>query len=278
MWNTIGFESQREYFEQLLQRNSLAHAYLFSGSDMIGKKKFAADLYRVANKNSMSDLLVVAPRVSEGEAKIYVDDVREIITFLSRKPLPGPYKFVIIDSADQLTIEASNALLKVLEEPSAHSVLLLISSQPRLLLPTIASRCQEIRFLPHESKTIDALLASKRLSKEDRDLITLIADGRLGWAIRTIESDGLSEVRSAIADLQKLMRLGVAERLSFAKKLHEKEAYSPTIEYWLRWTHAQIGKSNAAASVVLSLMRLHYLVSQPQYNHRLALENFLVNL
>lgn len=281
MWSTIGFPAQKKYFERLLKSERLAHAYLFSGPDMIGKKKFAQEFYRTANGVSTSlepDLLVIAPRVSEGESKIYVDDIREIVTFLSRKPFQGPYKFVVIDSAEQLTTEASNALLKVLEEPSPFSMLILVSSQSKLLLPTIASRCQEIQFAPHTREVVNSFLESKRVPTDELELTSMIADGRLGWAIRLVESDGLQDVQQAISDFQKILRQGIAERLQYAKKVYEKETYSSTVHYWLRWTHAKIGKSDAAARIVRNLMRLNYTLSQPQYNHRLALENFLVNL
>jgi len=275
-----GFQSQITYFQRLIREGTLAHAYLFSGPDMIGKKKSALEIYGHANPAGVSqaDLLRIAPRVSEGEAKIYIDDVREIASFLSRKPLVGPYKFVVIDDAHQLTPEASNGLLKVLEEPSPYSVLILVSSQPKLLLQTITSRCQEVQFLPHGPDVIRDVVRTKKVGPEDGELIEYIAGGRLGWAISLIESEGVDDLRRTIGDFKKLCAQGITERLQYAKKIHEQDAYTPAVEYWLRWGHAQMMSGAIAPSVVRGLLQLRYMISQPQYNHRSALENFLIHL
>jgi len=280
-WHTIGFESQKNYFENLLKKDWLLHAYLLSGPEMIGKRKFAQEFCRLANPDSASvfdaDRLIIGPRVNEGESKIYIDNIREVNLFISRKPLAGPYKFVIIDDADRLTIEASNALLKVLEEPPPYSTLFLVSSQPKQLLPTITSRCQEVPFLPHTDEVIKKMLASKKTDNETSALVTEIAGGRLGWAIHTIESGSIDDVRTAIRDFKKVSSQGVAERLQYAKKLYEKEEYARAVDYWLRWTHAHLRDDEKAHYVIKGLLRLKHIISQPQYNHRLALETFLLS-
>ena len=281
-WSTIGFEPQKRYFSDILKKNRLLHAYLFSGPEMIGKKRFVNELYRFANPASSdsfdADLMVVGPRVNEGESKIYIDDIREVNMFLSRKPLVGPYKFVIIDEADQLTLEASNALLKILEEPPSYGVLVLVSSQSKQLLPTIASRCQEFQFLPHSRETIKKGLASKKSAPSIAELITEISGGRLGWAIKIVESGLAEDIQSAIRDFQKLPTQGVAQRLGYAKKLYEKETYVPTVDYWLRWAHAHLIDLQNSSHALRGLLKLHYAISQPQYSHRLALERFLLDL
>jgi len=278
-WTTIGFDAQKEYFERLLSKKQLIHAYLFSGPEMVGKKKLAYEVYQRANRDEApQDILEKAPRVSEGESKIYIEDIREINLFLSRKPLIGPYKFVIIDDAHQLTGEASNALLKVLEEPSANTVIILISSQPRQILPTIISRCQPVTFLPHSRDIISKVLAVKRIDAETIKLVTETAGGRLGWALRMVESDSTPEIRAAVRDFQKLMQQEVADRMQYAKKLSEQGDYAKTVDYWLRWLHAHLQQQTKFPNVLRELMKLHYIISQPQYNHRLAIENFLLKL
>lgn len=282
MWSTIGFESQKSYFEHLLKDNRLLHAYLFSGPEMIGKRKFAHELCRLANPQGATvvdaDCMVIGPRVSEGESQIYIDDIRELNLFLSRKPLIGPYKMVLIDDADRLTIEASNALLKVLEEPSAYTVLILISSRPKQLLPTITSRCQEVHFLSHNTEAIEKILLSKKADEEESRLIAQLAGGRIGWAIRMVESGAAHEAISAIRDFKRLSSQGIAERFQYAKKIYEKEEYPQTVDYWLRWLHANLQGIENSASTMRNLLKLHQTISQPQYNHRMALEAFLLSL
>src|SRR6266702_2694563 len=103
-WRTTGFEQQKKAFENLVHQGVLSHAYIFQGPEQIGKKLFAQDLFMLVNKREKfdpvdPDLFVMAPRVAEGETKIYIEDIRELKTFLSLRPFYGPYQFVIIDDA-----------------------------------------------------------------------------------------------------------------------------------------------------------------------------------
>ncbi len=91
------------------------------------------------------DLMVLHP---EGKmALIKIDSVRELIGFLEQSPLRGGMRVVVLVQADALNIAAQNALLKALEEPGAHTLILLLSERPHLLLPTIKSRCQTMGTL-----------------------------------------------------------------------------------------------------------------------------------
>ena len=95
-WNTIGFQFQKKYFEQLVKSGALAHAYLFTGPDMIGKQMFAKELFVLANAREEfvtgdPDLKVITPRVEDDETKIYIEDIRDAKNFLSLKPYYGPY-------------------------------------------------------------------------------------------------------------------------------------------------------------------------------------------
>ena len=144
MPETIGFNKQREYFKNAVKNGHLSHAYLFSGPDGIGKKIFAYDLFRLVNQREPEgdpDFKLLTPRLEEEETQIYIEDIRDLKSYLSLKPYRGPYKFVVINDADRLVIEASNAILKLLEEPTQFTVIILVSSKPKLLLPTVLSRC-----------------------------------------------------------------------------------------------------------------------------------------
>ena len=128
----------------------------------------AEELAAVINKKSSAadiDLKLLAPKVLEDELKIYTEDVRALKSFFSLKSYGGAYKLAIIDDAHCLTAEASNALLKLLEEPPPDSVLMLVTHLPGLLLATIASRCEEVKFTPLTEKEIaDYLAADKKIN------------------------------------------------------------------------------------------------------------------
>src|SRR5439155_864967 len=96
----------------------------------------------------------------------------------------GRRKIVILDNADLLRREAANALLKTIEEPPPDSLIILVSSRPEALLPTIRSRCQEIRFAPLALDQVEAAVRRQRgLPQEDTRFLAVISGGRLGLAL-----------------------------------------------------------------------------------------------
>lgn len=281
MWNTIGFNEQKGYFEKLIQQGALSHAYLFHGPDMVGKKTFTHDIFKIANKRQNfsindPDLKFAAPQREEGDTKIYIETIREIQQFLSLSPVFGPYKFVIIDDADRLTLEASNSFLKLLEEPSSKAVLILVTSQPGMLLPTIISRCQSIQF-ELNLEAVSEIIKKTKLSLDDRELLEAMALGRVGWITKCLDQNELPLIKKSIASFSSLFKKGITERLVFAKKLYEQDEYADQINYWLSWTYSRRDKPQAA-KVLKNLLDLHNIISQPQFNHRFALDNFLINL
>ena len=105
----------------------------------------------------------------------------------------GGRRIVIVDSADELNVNAANALLKMLEEPPARTVMLLISHQPSRLLPTIRSRCRELRLNPLQPDD----MPQKRLKQAgfeaaETPALAELAGGSVGEALRLIQQDGLA--------------------------------------------------------------------------------------
>ena len=285
----IGHEKQKKYFNNLIANSMLGHAYLFTGPEMIGKKTFALELAKTIlgeNSSQNPDFKLIAPKVEDGESKIYIEDVRDLKKFLSFKSYGRGQRTVIFDDVHCLTPEAANAFLKALEEPPAGSFIVLVSSIPGLILPTIISRCEEIRFIVANEKEADYYMSYKKLKQEDKEFLIKLAGGRIGLMERLINEDGISEARKAVDDLRKLLNSRVFEKMNYAKKIHEKTlrhnsgqgGYQPLIDYWLNWVSAHVASSPKNEKIVKNLLSLHRLISQPQFNHRLALENFLLNL
>ncbi len=282
-WQTTGFIQQKKTFESLIEQDALSHAYIFHGPEQIGKKLFAQDLFvRVNERDKFDatdpDLFMIAPKLAEDETKIYIEDIRNLKTFLSLRPYYGPYQFVIIDNAHRLTPEASNAFLKLLEEPTGQVIFILITSQPQELLQTISSRGQHISFLPHNDKVVFQSLIETKLSKTDQELLTALARGRIGWAITASESGNVKDIKQAIADFGTILKSPLAERMLFAKTLFEKQPYQEQINYWLAWAYVNRATLPNAHHVLSQLLMLHQYINQPQYNHRALLENTLINL
>lgn len=281
MESIIGHNGNKKYFQSVIKNGSLAHAYLFSGQDMIGKRTFALDLFRLINGRDSEgdpDFFSIHPNLSEGESKIYIEDARKLKSFFRLKPHTGPYKLVLLDDAHSLTSEASNALLKILEEPPGLSVIILVSSMPGLIPATVISRCENVRFGVANEKEVSDYLADKKIKKDDIEFLVKLAGGRIGLINRMLEDNGISEARKAVDDLRKLFNSRVYEKINYAKKVHEKGDYQPKIDYWLNWVSAHVRTSPKNEKIVKGLLSLHQIISQPQFNHRLALENFLLNL
>lgn len=109
-------------------------------------------LFRRIATGSHTDLLTVTPlydsKKGAEKATISIDEARKVPTFLSLTPAEGDWRVVIIDAVDQLTNQAANALLKILEEPPANALLFLVCHEPGSILPTIKSRCRQFILQP----------------------------------------------------------------------------------------------------------------------------------
>ena len=141
--------------------------------------------------------------------EITVDEVRKMKSFFTLSAADGGRRVAIIDAVDELNTSAANALLKLLEEPPPRVTLLLISHQPARLLPTIRSRCRELRAVPLASADLaDALRqAGGDVTPEDRIPLAELAGGSVGEAFRLTNLDGLKLYGVLIALFATLPRL-----------------------------------------------------------------------
>lgn len=124
---------------------------------------------------------------------IKVEDVRDVVTFLSKKSFNDSWRVVIVDSADDLNVSSANALLKILEEPPLKSILLLVSHNPGKLLPTIRSRCAKLALKPlSEAETASLLRRYKpELKEAEVQGLSKIAAGSIGRALKYADNDAL---------------------------------------------------------------------------------------
>ena len=217
-------------FLDALDRGRLHHAWMVCGPEGLGKATFA---YRAARRllgaapdpshgslgarpsdpvsqlitaQSHPDLLVLERLVDGGKTKksISVDQARDLPEFFSKSPSRAAYRVAIIDAADDLNLNAANALLKVLEEPPERGVLFLITHAPGRLLATIRSRCRRLTFQPWPEPEVAGLLA--RQTELDRDEAVRIA----GMA-RGSPGAALSLATTANLELDRLARRWVDE-------------------------------------------------------------------
>ncbi|MFK7754808.1 MAG: DNA polymerase III subunit delta' [Sedimentitalea sp.] len=145
-------------------------------------------------------------------AQIVVDDVRKLNRFFGLSATDGGRRVVIVDAADEMNINAANALLKMLEEPPARTTLLLISHQPSRLLPTIRSRCRSLRLNSLDPQNMQRALdqtgtQTGTQTPNQPEALTALADGSVGTALRLINLGGLEIYGELIALLASLPQL-----------------------------------------------------------------------
>jgi DNA polymerase-3 subunit delta' len=133
-----------------------------------------------------SDVIVVEPGDS---GSIKIEQIRDIVDRAAYRPFEGRCRVVIVDAADALVHAAQNALLKTLEEPPASSLFILVTAQPDMLLPTVRSRCPNLRFGPLPAEDLVAALVRRGRTETEARAVAATADGSLRRALESIAGD-----------------------------------------------------------------------------------------
>ncbi len=236
----IGQARARRFLQQAFERKRLSHAFLFVGQSGIGKEAMALALAgqiltpsapgsgadpRVAALTH-PDLSVIFP----SPAKLEEDDRRRVFSSMSENPycrlqpwanpsisihrvrelrgkaayksFEGHGRVVLILDCERMTTEAANALLKILEEPPDNMYLILVSSRPSLLLPTIKSRCQVLKFEPLATSSVEAALRARGIEGERARLVARLAAGSYRQALELLDEDVQAKQEMALEFLR----------------------------------------------------------------------------
>ncbi len=214
----VGHQAQIDMFTKAHSENRLHHAWLLGGPKGVGKASFAylATRYLLANDSATPGLAVpqgdpIAMRIraeSHGNVRtvrrawdqrtkkfktvISVDDIRALTPFFGSTSSEAGYRIAIIDAADDMNVNAANALLKLLEEPPARSLFFLVSHAPGRLLPTIRSRCRKLSFAPLDEPAVEGLI-QQQLPDTDQQTARAVArlsEGAPGRAMALLLADG----------------------------------------------------------------------------------------
>ncbi len=193
--NTIvGHSRQIKLIKELIERGEFPQSSIFSGVEGVGKRLVAVESLKLI---SGSDLEV---RIIGSEKPATIEEVRELTEWLFLKPTEGKAKGVVIDNAEEMRSEASNALLKTLEEPPGYAYIILITRNENALLPTIRSRCRIFRFGRLTDSNVEFILKKQGI-KPDRK-ITKLSGGSAGLALKLHES----QVPQLIEKLSRLLK------------------------------------------------------------------------
>jgi DNA polymerase-3 subunit delta' len=173
------------------------------------------------------------------QGEITVDSVRTVGNFMSKTAAEGGWRIVIVDAADELNRNAANAILKVLEEPPANAMMILVAHQPGKLLPTIRSRCRRLNLGVLEDHQVIDLLGRycPDLDLDDRDALSGLAEGSIGRALQLHDVGGLEfytemvRLLAALPDADVLAQHKFSERFSQA----DRDAAFATVTNLLHW-------------------------------------------
>ncbi|HVV14911.1 MAG TPA: DNA polymerase III subunit gamma/tau [Candidatus Paceibacterota bacterium] len=182
-----GQEEVVSVLEAAIKKNEIAHAYLFSGGRGTGKTSMARILARAVG-TSEQDIYEMDAASNRG-----IDEIRELREGVSTMPFDSKYKFYIIDEAHALTKDAWGAFLKTLEEPPAHAIFVLATTELDRVPETIQSRCQVFRFKKPSHETLKKLVldvAKKEgvaLAPAGAELVALVGEGSFRDTLGTLQ-------------------------------------------------------------------------------------------
>jgi DNA polymerase-3 subunit delta' len=269
----IGHSDALAWLRRALHTGRFAHAYLITGPRSVGKRTFALEIaqalnclapnvddrpdhscqacrliermvhpdVRLVRRAPERRLISLKPSAAPGPQRDYSDNVQFIQSDAQLKPVMGRAKVYVIVNAEELAEDAGNRLLKTLEEPARSVVFLLTAVERGGVLPTIASRCQEIRLRPSPRAELAQALVAMGTDAERAEQLAALAGGRQGWAVSAARDAGLFEQQQVYArQLVEAVSGSRVERLARARYLSERWTSQPetvreTLRVWMSW-------------------------------------------
>lgn len=200
----IGYEKIIQGFFRRVDKGTLSHAHLIIGPNGIGKSILARIFaLKILNKDKDIDYVDII-NYRPSKASMGVDEVREIIEEVSKRPYEGDKKVIIIHEGSKLTVQAQNALLKTIEEPPQGVYIILLAESLETLLDTIKSRCQVYKLTPLNNRQMEMYINTLgRYSEEEIRASLAYGEGIPGKAERLLNDSNLSELREVIMSLLK---------------------------------------------------------------------------
>lgn len=219
----LGHDRIVEVLRRSLRSGKTAHSYLFEGIPGSGRKKTALTLIqalfctalpddacgvcpscRRIEGGNHPDIHVIAPLPDKRD--ISIEQLREMQHVLSLRPYEAPRKACIIDPAERMSTGAANSLLKTLEEPPGNALIILLTENAGMLLPTVRSRCQLIRFAPLSPEHVASLLEQGGMPADTAALVAPMSGGSVQRALE-LDNEALVQRREAV--LSRIAQLNI---------------------------------------------------------------------
>ncbi|WP_313074335.1 DNA polymerase III subunit delta' [Lacrimispora sp.] len=237
----IGHEKIKEHLQKAIESDHVSHAYILTGETGMGRKSLAnafsmtllcergksdpcmeCHACKQVMTNNHPDLIFVT---HEKPGSIGVDDIRgQINDTIMIRPYSSYYKIYIVDEAEKMTVQAQNALLKTIEEPPSYAIIMLLTTNQEAFLPTILSRCVQLKLKPQTDAVVKSYLMGSLGIKESRaDIYAAFARGNLGRAIHLASSEEFQLLYSELLHMLKhLKEMDIMELLFYIKKMKDE--------------------------------------------------------
>mgnify|MGYP006282106679 FL=1 len=216
--NIPGQQKTKRILKDSISKNRISHAYLFTGNNGLGKSEIAGEFAQaIFCENNIADSCGECLScqkfahgnhpdfhritVQEDHKKILIDQIRELQKEISYKPYESNYKVYIIEEAAKMTIQAQNSLLKTLEEPPEYAIIILTNENKNELIPTIISRCQEVKLHNQPLEIVkEYLINTEGFNSEDAQLYATLARGKYKKAVKLASKQDFVENRNKIIE------------------------------------------------------------------------------
>lgn len=257
-WKTFGHPGATRLLTKSFEANRLAHAYLITGPEKVGKRTLALDMACMVNTEPIADMfgqssdidlstshqaeriragihsdvevidpateLLIPPKKKKNavsKTTISIDHIRQIvISGSATKPFEGMKKVFILDGAHRMVREAETSLLKILEEAPDHVLIVLTSPTAESLSQTVVSRCQLLELRPVDSQVIESKLMERFEADESQArLLSRLARGSPGWAIDAINDPTIVDAHNqAILRFAEVVSGNIEDRFRYARQ------------------------------------------------------------
>jgi len=305
----IGHSFQWQFLKKLAQTKKIPHAFLFCGKESLGKKRVALEFAKLLNcqdshfsnkpcnrcdfcklieEFSHPDVLLIG----ENNKEISISEVKAMQQNFSFTPTLSDYKIAILDNCENLTLPAQNALLKILEEPLPNRILILISSKPELLLPTVRSRLFSLKFYPVSFRELYNFVEKKKNNHLSKKIVFLAngAPGRLITYLGNLEL--LKKEEKIFKFWEKILKEGFYQRMIFLKKFFQEEKELEKdlhymIDCLLRYLRElildQVQKNDLKKiyqlmKTIKKVSKFQKVIQFTNVNYKLLLENLLLSI
>ena len=259
IWPIVGHRNVVKILQKGIVNKKLAHAYIFSGAEHLGKSLVAdyfirsvlcekqdgsfcnsCEFCKSLDRKIYPDFYEI--ELEEGKKNISIEQIREVSEKISKSSFLGNYKIILIKNAESLSLGAHNSLLKTLEEPSKKTLFILTTDNLELIPETVQSRSEIINFYPVKNKEIFNYILEKGIDASLAEEVSRFSKGKPGVAINCLQNKKLiKDYKQEVFDFLDLLNSSLKERFDYleknigkGKKFSEKSVLAKSVlDRWL---------------------------------------------